>query len=195
MDVKSLYLERLTTPEDAVREIESDARVYLGGGAGVPQVLARALLQRAGQVENVEITSVLTFANGEYLAPEYARSFRHRGLFLGENARAAVNEGRGDYVPVFLSEIPGLFCNRELPIDIALIQVSPPDAHGFCSFGVEVGVTKPAANPNQRAGRSELSVTHRSAGKIHGHSQSHWAARGRLDSRRRDVAIGHRLDS
>ncbi len=143
--LKTLYEDKLVTAEEAVKAIRSDMRVYLGGGAGVPQVLAHAMLSRAGRVKNVEVVHVLAFAGGDYLAPEYADSFRHRALFTGENAREAINSGRADYVPIFLSEAPGLFTEGVLPVDVALIQVSPPDSHGFCSYGVEVGVTKPAA--------------------------------------------------
>lgn len=145
MNVADLYRAKVVSPQQAVEVISSGARVYLGGGAGVPQVLERAMVERAPALRDVEVTHVLTFAGGHYLAPEYQESFRHRGLFLGPNARAAVWEGRADYAPIFLAEIPDLFRNGNLPIDVAMIQVSPPDEHGFCSFGVEVGVTKPAA--------------------------------------------------
>ncbi|MEX2162144.1 MAG: acetyl-CoA hydrolase/transferase C-terminal domain-containing protein [Anaerolineales bacterium] len=143
--LQTLYDDKLVTAEEAVQVIQSNSRVYLGGGAGVPQVLERAMAARGPQLENVEVVHVLTFAGGEYLDAKYARSFRHRALFTGANAREAINSGRADYVPVFLSEVPGLFKSRVLSIDVALIQVSPPDGHGFCSYGIEVGVTKPAA--------------------------------------------------
>lgn len=145
MDNLQLYRSKVVSAETAIQVICSNARVYLGGGAGVPQVLEREMVAHASEFRNVEVVSVLTFAGGEYLAPEYARSFHHRALFIGENARAAVQSGRAEYVPVFLSEIPRLLCDGTLPLDVALVQVSPPDEHGFCSFGVEVGVTKPAA--------------------------------------------------
>jgi acetyl-CoA hydrolase len=155
MNVSELYRRKLCSPAEAVAGIESGMRIYLGGGAGVPQVLERALVQRAPELRGVEIVHVLTFYEGEYLKPEYAASFRHRALFLGENARQAVREGRADFTPIFLNEIPSLFrCSYDgeciLPLDAALIQVSPPDEHGFCSFGVEVGVTKPAAQAAKR---------------------------------------------
>jgi len=140
-----LYANKLITAEEAAQKIRSNTRVYLGGGAGIPQALERAMADRASELENVEVVHVLTFAGGNYLDPAYEKSFRHRALFIGPNARKAVNEGRADYVPIFLSEAPGLFKKGILPIDVAMIQVSPPDAHGFCSYGVEVGVTKPAA--------------------------------------------------
>jgi acetyl-CoA hydrolase len=139
-----LYADKLVTAEEAVQNIKSNSRVYIGGGAGIPQVLERAMAAR-DDLEDVEVVHVLTFAGGHYLAPEKAKSFRHRALFIGANARKAVNEGRADYVPIFLSEAPGLFKNGTMPVDVAMIQVSPPDAHGYCSYGVEVGVTKPAA--------------------------------------------------
>jgi acetyl-CoA hydrolase len=143
--IQTLYADKLITAEEAVRHIQSSSRVYLGGGAGIPQVLERAMADRANEVKNVEVVHVLTFAGGHYLEPGLQNNYRHRALFIGPNARKAVNEGRADYVPIFLSEAPGLFKKGILPIDVALIQVSPPDAHGFCSYGVEVGVTKPAA--------------------------------------------------
>lgn len=145
MDNLELYRSKLVSAETALEWIRSNSRIYLGGGAGVPQVLERTMVAHANEYRNVEVVSVLTFAGGEYLAPEYARSFHHRAFFIGSNARDAVQSGRGEYVPVFLSEIPRLLCDGTLPVDVALIQVSPPDEHGFCSFGVEVGVTKPAA--------------------------------------------------
>src|SRR5204863_4565459 len=78
-------------------------------------------------------------------APELAASFRHNAMFIGDNVRQAVNDGRADYTPVFLSEVEGLFESGEMPLDVALIQVSPPDSHGFCSFGVGVDTTLSAA--------------------------------------------------
>jgi 4-hydroxybutyrate CoA-transferase len=117
----------------------------MGGGAGVPHRLLDTLCKRAPELRDVEIVHVLAFGAAPHLAPELKDSFHHRALFIGDNARQAVQEGRADFMHVFLSEIPELFRNGTLPLDVALIQVSPPDEHGFCSFGVEVGCTKPAA--------------------------------------------------
>jgi acetyl-CoA hydrolase len=147
--LSSLYADKLISAAEAASLVKSNTRVYLGGGAGVPQELERALARRSRELENVEVVSVLTFAGGEYLDPKNAGGLRHRALFIGANAREAVNSGRADYAPVFLSEAPGLFRDGILPIDVAFIQVSPPDGHGFCSFGVEVGVTKPAAESSK----------------------------------------------
>ncbi|MBZ5589248.1 MAG: hypothetical protein LAO05_11870, partial [Acidobacteriia bacterium] len=91
------------------------------------------------------IAQVLTIGNADYVSPEMEGHLRVNTLFISDNVRRAVNEGRADFTPCFLSEIPGLFKNGFLPLDVALIHVSPPDEHGFCSFGVEVGVTKTAA--------------------------------------------------
>ncbi len=140
-----MYRDKVVSAQDAVQIIKSNQRVYLGGGAGVPQRLLDALVARAPELRDVEIVHVLAFGKAPHLAPELKDSFRHRALFIGENARAAVQSGRADFVPIFLSEIPRLFRDGSLPLDVALIQVSPPDEHGFCSFGCEVGCTKPAA--------------------------------------------------
>jgi 4-hydroxybutyrate CoA-transferase len=145
MNDEGIFQSKITTAEEAVGVIQSKSRVYVGGGAGVPQVLERAMVSRADELRGVEVMSILTLAGGDYLAPQYAKSFRHRALFVGANARDAMNEGRADFTPVFLSEIPRLFRDGTLPIDVALIQVSPPDEHGFCSFGCEVSTTKAAA--------------------------------------------------
>ena len=146
MNWQRLYQSKLTDVATALSVIESGNRVYIGGGAGVPIQLSQGLVSRADELRDVEITHILTFASAPYVEPQYQESFRVNALFIGHNVRTAVQEGRADFTPVFLSEIPGLFRNGALPIDVALISVSPPDEHGFCSFGVEVGTTKPAAD-------------------------------------------------
>lgn len=145
MNWDNIYRRKVADSQTALACIESGQRIYLGGGAGVPQVLIDALIQRAPELSEVEITHILTFADAPYVGKEYAESFRHNALFIGASVRKAVQAGRADFTPVFLSEIPDLFRNGSLPLDVALIQLSPPDEHGFCSFGVEVGTTKPAA--------------------------------------------------
>lgn len=139
------YAGRVLTPEDAVRRIESGMRLFLTGNCSVPQTLLRALVARAPALRDVEIVQVLTVGPADYVAPEMVGHLRVNTLFISDNVRAAVNAGRADFTPVFLSEIPGLFKSGRLPLDTALVQVSPPDEHGFCSFGIEVGITKPAA--------------------------------------------------
>ena len=143
--VQSLYAERVTTAAEAVRRITSGMRVYLTGNCSVPQTLLSALVQRAPELQDVEIVQVLTVGPADYVAPEMAGHLRVYTLFISDNVRAAVNEGRADFTPVFLSEVPRLFKSGLLALDVALVHVSPPDEHGFCSFGIEVGMTKPTA--------------------------------------------------
>jgi acetyl-CoA hydrolase len=111
----------------------------------VPSPLLDALVARAPDLHDIEVIHMLTAGDDPTAAPEYSGSFRHNALFVGSNVRRAVNEGRADFTPIFLSEIPRLFRSGQLPLDVALIQVAPPDQHGFCSLGVEVGCTLPAA--------------------------------------------------
>jgi 4-hydroxybutyrate CoA-transferase len=139
------YESRVTTAEAAVERIQSGMRVFLSGNCSVPQRLLRALVARAPQLRGVEIAQVLTIGPADYVAPGMEAHLRVNTLFISDNVRRAVNEGRADFTPCFLSEIPGLFVRGLLPVDVALIHASPPDEHGFCSFGIEVGITKPAA--------------------------------------------------
>ena len=136
---------RVKTSHEAARLIHSNMRIFLSGNCSVPRELVAALVQNAPHVENVEIVQVLTFGSADYVVPDMEKHLRVNTLFISENVRAAVNAGRADFTPCFLSEIPNLFSSGRLPIEIALIQVSPPDEHGYCSLGVEVGVTKAAA--------------------------------------------------
>ena len=145
MNWQNLYRDRIQTAEQAVLRINSNMRVFLSGNCSVPQKVLEALTARAPQLSNVEIAQVLTVGPADYVAPEMEGHLRVNTLFISENVRAAVNDGRADFTPCFLSEISDLFRSGRLPLDVALIQVTPPDDHGFCSFGVEVGVTKPAA--------------------------------------------------
>jgi len=116
------------------------------GNCSVPRELLGALVQRAPEfTPPIEVTHLFTTGSADYVAPGMEHFIRVNTLFIGANVRAAVNEGRADFTPCFLSEIPGLFRRRILPLDVALIHVGPPDSHGFCSFGIEVGVTKTAA--------------------------------------------------
>ncbi len=145
MNWETLYRSKITDADTALADIQSNDRLYVGGGAGVPKVLINQLTKHAGRLRDVEITHILTFAEAPYAAPEYEDSFRVNALFIGNNVRKAVREGRADFTPIFLSEIPSLFRDGSIPLDVALISLGPPDEHGFCSFGVEVGTTKPAA--------------------------------------------------
>lgn len=138
------YNEARCTAEEAVRVIRSGDRVFMTGNCSVPKVVLRALVGRAPMLDNVEIVQVLAVGDSEYVKPEMQGHLRVNTMFISENVRQAVHDGLADFTPVFLSEIPGLFRNQ-MPIDVALIHVSPPDDHGFCSLGIEVGLTKTAA--------------------------------------------------
>lgn len=143
------YESKSVSAEEAVRAIKSEQRVFLTGNCSVPQTVMAALVARAPELINVEIVQVLTIGNADYVAPAMAGHLRVNTLFISDNVRNAVQEGRVDFTPCFLSEIPLLFKHGRLPLDVALIQVSPPDEHGFCSFGIEVGVTKTAAQSSK----------------------------------------------
>ena len=145
MNWESIFRRKATDVDTALKSIQSGHRVYMAGGAGVPKELITGLIRRAPDIRDVELTHILTFAEAPYVEPQFQKSFRVNALFIGANVRQAVQAGQADFTPVFLSEIPGLFRNGSLPLDVALISVSTPDDHGFCSFGVEVGTTKPAA--------------------------------------------------
>jgi 4-hydroxybutyrate CoA-transferase len=129
---------KVVTAEAAVAGLRSGDQVYVHCAAAAPSELLDALVARAPQLEDVGIVHLHIEGPGPHLAPEMAKAFRHRALFIGPNARAAVNEGRADYVPVFLSDVPRLFESRTLPLDAVLVNATPPDRHGFCSLGTSV---------------------------------------------------------
>ncbi|MCS7083185.1 MAG: 4-hydroxybutyrate CoA-transferase [Bacteroidetes bacterium] len=137
-------MSRWVSAEEAVSIVRSGHRVYIHSAAAAPRVLIEALVARASELRDVEIVHLHTEGPAPYADPAYARSFRVNALFVGANVRQAINEGRGDYVPIFLSEVPSLFRRGILPLDVALIHVSPPDRHGFCSLGVSVDATRAA---------------------------------------------------
>lgn len=138
-------LSRLTTPDEAVKVIKSGDRVFLTGNASVPLPLLDALVKRAPELQGVEVCHPLTICPADYVAPEMEGHLRINSMFISANVRKAVNQGRADFTPVMLSEFPLLFKNGHLPLDVALIHVSPPDANGFCSMGAESGLTISAA--------------------------------------------------
>ena len=145
MITSSTASPHMMSPDVALGLVNSGQRVYIGGGCGVPTALLEALVARAPELHHVEIIHMLTAGDDPTAAPEHSDAFRHNALFIGSNVRRAVHEGRADFTPVFLSEIPRLFRSGVLPLDVAMIQVAPPDDHGFCSLGVEVGCTLTAA--------------------------------------------------
>ncbi len=137
------YASKLTTPDKALEVLKPGQRVFIGSACGTPQLLVQALADKP--IEDVEIVHLLTLGVAPYAQETMASRYRANAFFISANVRPAVWEGRADYTPVFLSEIPGLFRSGRLPLDVALIHVTPPDRHGFCSFGVSVDITKPAA--------------------------------------------------
>jgi 4-hydroxybutyrate CoA-transferase len=145
IDWLNQYEPKKVTAEEAVRVLKSGYRIFITGNCSVPQKIMEALNPRALELENLQLIQVLTIGKADYVKPELVPHIRVNSLFISANVRDAVNDGRADFTPVFLSEIPGLFKSGRLPIDVALIQVSPPDKNGYCSYGVEVGVTKTAA--------------------------------------------------
>ena len=145
MDWRNLYESRLCSAEEAVRVIKSDDRVFMTGNVSVPQKLLAALVEYAPNVTNVEICQALSVGPGDYVKPEMEGHLRVNTLFISANVRKAVQEARADFTPVLLSEFTLLFKNGVLPVDVAMIHVSPPDEHGFCSLGVEVGLSKSPA--------------------------------------------------
>ena len=132
---------RIVQAAEAVAAIRSGQSAYVHGASATPEVLLAALVARAPELEDVKLIHLHIEGPGPHLAPEMAGHFRHLALFIGPNARKAINEGRAEYIPTFLSDVPHLFRRRILPLDAVLINVTPPDEHGFCSLGTSVDAT------------------------------------------------------
>jgi len=139
------YKSKLATAEEAVSEIKSNNRVYISGNAASPYVLMNALAEKKDELENVELVHVLLLGEDPLSRPEMEGHFRHNSLFVGPADRKAINEGRADYVPIFLHQIPALFYTNQMPLDVAVLHLSPPDEHGFMSYGVEILASKGAS--------------------------------------------------
>lgn len=135
---------KVTTAEEAVKVIKSNDSVFIQSVAAAPQQLIRAMTARANELRGVNIYHLHTEGEAPYASPEYAKSFHTNSLFIGANIRKAVETGEADYIPNFLSEVPILFRKKILPLNVALVQVSQPDIHGFCSLGVSVDTTRAA---------------------------------------------------
>jgi len=149
MNWKEDYKRKLTTAEEAVKAIRSGNRVVLGHAYGQPQHLVKAMVANKDAYERVEIVHMVAVSPAEYCQPEMQGHFVHNSFFVGINSRDAVNEGRAKYTPCFFSEIPRLFTERILPVDVTMCQLSPPDDNGYCSFGISVDYTKPAAESSK----------------------------------------------
>lgn len=140
------YQSKVMSSTEAVKRIQSGHRVVTGHACGEPVALVEAMSARAAELENVEIVHMVAMGQAKYAQPGMEKSFRHNALFVGASTRKAVEEKRADYTPCYFSEIPRLFRSRLLPVDVALIQVTPPDTQGYCSYGVSVDYTKEAAD-------------------------------------------------
>jgi acyl-CoA hydrolase len=160
---------RIVTATEAVAGIRSGQQVFVHGGAATPSVLLDALVERAEELSDVSMVHFHTEGPGPHLAPEMAGHFRHKALFIGGNARRAVNEGRADYVPVFLSDVPDLFSSGVLPLDAVLINVTRPDAHGFCSLGTSVDASLAAT----RSAHTVIAQLNASMPRTHGDTFVH----------------------
>lgn len=133
------------TAAEAVQLIKSGDRVLIHGVNAIPITLVKAMVDRADELRDVEVVHIHTEDEAPYSKPEFVKSFQVNAFFAGANVRKAINEGRGDYIPIFLSEVPGLIRKDILPIDVALLNVSPPDKHGYCSLGVSLVGSFPAS--------------------------------------------------
>ncbi len=132
---------RAFSKEEAVKHIKSGNRVFLHSAAMTPHTLVSALCDRHDELKDVEIVHIHTEGPAPYVLPEMRKAFTHNACFVGANVRDAVRDGRADYIPVFLSEMPSLFRSGILPIDVAMISISTPDKHGFCSLGSSIDIT------------------------------------------------------
>ena len=157
------------TADEAVRLINSGDRVFLHGSAATPHTLIHALLARAPELTGVELVSISTLGPLDLMAPDVQRAFFLKSLFVSDNVRAAANSPHGGYVPAFLSEIPRMFERGVLPLDVALVHVSPPDRHGFCTLGVSVDVARSAV----RNARTVIAQVNPRMPRTHGDGQVH----------------------
>ena len=157
------------TAEEAVKNIKSGDRVFLHSAAATPQHLVDALTARGPELRGVELISIHTEGTAPYLAPELDDSFNVNTFFVGANTRKAVSEGLAYYIPMFLSEIPNLFRSGSMPLDVALVQVSPPDKHGYCSTGVSVDITNSAID----TARHVIAQVNENMPRVHGNGIIH----------------------
>ena len=139
------YKNRVLTAQAAIKKIKRGSRIFLGTGCGVPYYLVQELAKMADRMSDNEIVHLLTLGDTPSADSKFQSQFRHNTFFVSENIREAVADGRADYSPIMLSDIPRLFRTKRMPLDVAMIQVSPPDEHGYCSLGISVDITKSGA--------------------------------------------------
>jgi len=142
---RRVYQNKIISAEQALKNVKSGDRVVIGHACGEPPTLVNALVARAPELTNVEIVHMVAMGPAKYAQPGMEKSFRHNALFVGGSTRKAVEGKRADFTPCFFSEIPRLFTNKILPVSVVLMQVTPPDEQGFCSYGVSADYTKAAA--------------------------------------------------
>ncbi len=140
------YEDHQTTAEEAVKVIRSGQRILVGSGCSVPQHVLNALMARSGELADVEFVHLMTFGIAPYVDKKYEGSFRHNAFFIGGNVRNSINEGRADYTPIFLSEIPELLTSGQMRLDVVLATVTPPDRFGYCSLGIHPDLMKGGIN-------------------------------------------------
>lgn len=145
MSWKNIYQSKLMSAADAVKMIKSGNRVVTGHACSEPLELVKAMVENKDQYKDVEIVHMVAMGKGEYTKPGMEAHFRHNALFVGGSTRNAINEARADFTPCFFGEVPRLFKEKYLPVDVAMVQLSRPDEHGYCSFGLSCDYTKPAA--------------------------------------------------
>ena len=140
MSWKEHYQQHLMSAEEAVKHIQSGNRAVVAHACGEPSYLLDAMVANASAYKDVEIVHMVAMGKGEYCKPEYAANFRHNAFFVGGSTRAAIEEGRGDFTPSFFFEVPRQF-STTMPVDVAMVMVTPPDENGMCSLGVSVDYT------------------------------------------------------
>ncbi|MBS2005375.1 MAG: 4-hydroxybutyrate CoA-transferase, partial [Cyanobacteria bacterium SZAS LIN-5] len=166
---KAEYSAKLSTASEALKLISSGDTVYVHSHAAAPHPLLEAMVARSSQLRDVKIVQIMTLGAAQYARSEYSSSFKVQALFIGPNVREAVNSGRADYIPIFLHDIPSLLGSNDLPIDVCLVHVSPPDAHGFCSYGVSVDCTIAA----RKAARIVIAEVNKQMPRTYGRSFVH----------------------
>lgn len=139
------YNSKIVTPDEAAKVIKSGDHVIIQPGCAAPMELIRAMVRRKDELEDVNIYHILIVGDLPYVQPGMEKHFKHKAFFMGGNTRKAINEGRAEFIPIFLSEVTLLYKQGLLKADVALINVSPPDEHGFCSYGIDVGNIKTPA--------------------------------------------------
>lgn len=162
-------MHHYVSAEEAISIVKSGDRVFLHGSACTPNVLIDEMAKQADRLRNVEVVSITQQGNMEIAKPQYKDSFYIKSLFVSTPVREAVNCGRGDFVPVFLSEIPLLFKNKVLPLDVAIVTVSPPDVHGYCTLGTSIDVARSAID----SAKSIIAVVNPKMPRTHGDGMIH----------------------